>query len=168
MNNRLIIPFMWENRLVGYTARFAGTPPVKEIPKYYDERPQHYLYNTESINRKRKFIFIVEGPMDALAIDGVAVMHNTVSSPQANWIEQHRNGAEIIVVPDRDGKVGLADVAIERGWSVAFPNWSPDIKDANSAVDKYGYLLTIKSIIDSRVNGSLRIKLRIKQGISNT
>ena len=75
------------------------------------------------------------------------------------------NDKEEIPIPD-------APVTFYYGADLSYVNEMEDCgtsyKDANSAVDKYGYLLTIKSIIDSRVNGSLRIKLRIKQGISNT
>lgn len=160
-NRRMIIPFYWKERIVGYTARWIGTPPTKKIPKYFSAQQSDYIYNTECIKPYRKFILVVEGPFDAMAIDGVAVLSNRISEVQARWLNMQ--GKQIVVVPDQDVAGNqFIETAIDYGWSVAFPNWSDDIKDTNEAVEKYGYLLTLKSIIDSCVNGSTKIKLKVK------
>lgn len=165
-NRRVIIPFYWQGRTVGYTARWIGKPPSKKIPKYFSAQQPDYIYNTECIKPDRKFILVVEGPFDAIAIDGVAVLSNRISEAQARWLNSQ--GKRIVIVPDIDAAGGpLIDMACEQGWEVAFPNWSKNakgdcIKDASEAVETYGYLLTLKSIIDSRVRGSTKIKLTSK------
>ena len=71
---------------------------------------------------------------------------------------------QIIVVPDRD-KAGskLISQAIELGWSVSMPEWSQDISDIGEAVNKYGRLYTLYSIVTGAEESSLKIKLRQKK-----
>ena len=71
---------------------------------------------------------------------------------------------QIIVVPDRDsaGKK-LVERAIELGWSVAMPEWTPDVNDIGDAVSKYGRLYTLHSIATSADDSALKIRLRAKK-----
>jgi hypothetical protein len=75
---------------------------------------------------------------------------------------------EVIVVPDRD-KAGmeLVQAAMEYGWNVAFPEWEKDIKDASDAVQRYGQLFTMKTILNSVETSNLKIQLRSRKWISN-
>jgi DNA primase len=96
-----------------------------------------------------------------MCIDGLAVMHNTISDAQARLI---RNlGREVIVVPDHD-KAGLEliDRALELGWSVSIPDWPTDVKDVNDAVVKFGKLATLLTIMQSRETSRIKIELRKK------
>jgi DNA primase len=97
-----------------------------------------------------------------LSIDGLAVMHSTVSDLQARLI---RNlGKEIIVVPDQDkAGIELIDRAVELGWSVSIPDWPDDVKDVNDAVVKFGKLATLLTIMQSRETSKIKIELRKKQ-----
>ena len=49
-----------------------------------------------------------------------------------------------------------------QGWSVAFPEWEDDIKDASDAVVRYGRLFTVKSILDSIETNATKIKILAK------
>jgi DNA primase len=105
---------------------------------------------------------VCEGPFDAISIDGVAILGSEISDQQKTLINQLKR--EVIILPDRDsaGKK-LVDQAIENNWSVSFPNWDPDIKDANEALLKYGRLATLYSIIRSKETSGLKIKLLSKK-----
>lgn len=162
MNKRVIIPFMYENKIVGWTARFAGKNP-KNTPRYFNSNlPGNYLFNAEVMNKhNRKFIILVEGPFDAIAIDGVAVLGSKLNKNQIAWINSHDK--EKIILPDREAKnQDLIDIAIEQGWSVSFPCWERNIKDASDASKRYGKLFTIASALSARTNNKLQIEVNRK------
>lgn len=159
LNRRIIIPFTWQNELIGYTAR-TWDPLIK--PKYYSQYDSNYVYNIDRQLPNSKFVIVVEGPIDAMSIDGVAVLSNECSETQADIIDSLAR--EVIVVPDRDrAGTKLIDAAIEFGWTVSFPVWHETSKDVNEAVVRYGRLFVLKSILDSRETGRLKIELKRKR-----
>lgn len=158
--NRVIFPFYQGSRIVGYSARdFSG----KSEAKYIMKSPNDFLYNVDAIKTDRKFLIVVEGVIDAACLDGVGILSNEASPQQIDYINQFKG--EVIVCPDRDnaGK-RLVKQAIENGWSVSFPEWEDDIKDAADSVNRYGKFYTLRSIIEGRISNSTKInvKLRIK------
>lgn len=159
-NRRIIIPFYHQGRIVGYTGRYCGTAP-KGVPRYYNGAvPDGFLFNNEVIaSRTRKFLLITEGPLDAIAVDGVAALGSTLSRAQTTWINS--TDKEKIVVPDRQAKnQELIDAALTNGWSVSFPEWGQGIKDAADASKRYGKLFTLASIIDARTSSHLEIGVK--------
>ena len=79
--DRVIIPFYNEGKIVGYTGR-----KIKDgKPKYLTDAQPGYVFNIDRQTDNREFVIGVEGQFDAIAIDGVAFMHNepnqTVSLP---------------------------------------------------------------------------------------
>lgn len=165
LSHRVIIPFYWKGKIVGWTAR-AFEDGIK--PKYYSDHPTDFVFNMDKQLSDSKFVIVTEGCMDAMVIDGVSVQGFAVSERQADIIDSL--GREVIVVPDFDvrfknGKKvwsgeSMVDAALEYGWSVAFPIWSETCKDINDAVKDYGKLFTLKAILDSRESNPLKIKLK--------
>ena len=41
------------------------------------------MYNMDVLSKRRKYLIVVEGVLDALSIDGLAVLHNKLN-PSAN------------------------------------------------------------------------------------
>lgn len=162
-HKRIIVPLYWKKQLVGSTARtFADG--IK--PKYYSDYEPNYVFNTDLQTPEKKFVIVVEGPFDAMAIDGVAIMSNECSEVQADIIDSL--GKEVIVVPDAD-KAGmkLVNQAIEYGWSVSFPIWQREgariCKDVSEAVGMYGKLFVLKSILEGKESSKLKIELKKKK-----
>ena len=164
LHQRVIIPCIWEGKTIGYTSR-AVVDTVK--PKYYSQYEPNFVFNTNNQLRDSKFVIVVEGPFDAMAIDGVAVLGNECSEQQADIIESL--GREVIVVPDFDQNNGkwtgkaLVDAAQKYGWSVSFPVWSETCKDVSQAVETYGKLFVLKSILDATETSRLKIELMRKK-----
>jgi len=159
LNRRVIVPFTWRNQIIGYTAR-ALYDGIK--PKYYNSHEPGYVFNTDQQRPNAKFVIVCEGPFDAMAIDGVAILGNECSEQQADIIDSL--GREVIVVPDTDrAGARLVDAAIEYGWSVSFPIWQQDCKDIGAAVEQYGKLFVLKSILAARETSRLKIELRRKK-----
>jgi len=152
--SRVIVPFRYEGRIVGNTARkvTAGKP------KYLSDQHPHFVFNLDEQYDDKKYCFVVEGPFDALSIGGVALLTNEIAEQQKRLI--NATGKEIIVIPDQDiaGTV-LIDQAAEYGWSVAFPNWDQDTKDVADAVQKYGKLFVIVDAIKTAEKNPIKIEM---------
>lgn len=156
--NRVIIPFRWQNRIVGNTARKV----TNGKPKYLSDQHPHFVFNFDAQQENQKYILVCEGPFDALAVNGVALLTNDIADQQSRIINSL--GAEVIVIPDQD-QAGLAlfDRASELNWSVAMPNWDDSVKDVAEAVLKYGKLFVIVDAIKTAQKGAVRINLAKKQ-----
>lgn len=158
--NRLIVPFYYQNRLVGYTARLIRDGKVK----YISEQQPGYVFNLDNQDYNRKFVIVSEGPLDAICVDGVAVMSNEIGPQQKHLISRLQR--EVIIVPDRDeAGLKMIEQAIEWGWSVSMPNWADGIKDINDAVQTYGKIYTLLSIVQAKESMPLKIQLRMKKWI---
>ena len=156
--SRVIIPFKWGERIVGNTARKVTSGK----PKYLSDQHPHFVFNFDQQKENQKYIFVCEGPFDALAVDGVALLTNEIAEQQSRIINSL--GAEVIVIPDQD-RAGLVlfDRAAELGWSVAMPNWDPDVKDVADAVLRYGKLFVIVDAIKTAQQGQIKINMAKKQ-----
>ena len=155
--DRVIIPFLYEGIVVGNTAR-----KVKDgKPKYLSDQHPFFVFNVDAQDLLNKYVFVCEGPFDALAVDGVALLTNEISQQQAHIINQL--GKEVIVIPDQD-QAGLMLIkqAIDYDWSVAFPNWGEDVKDCADAVKKYGKLFVIVDAIKTAQHGTIRLEMAKK------
>lgn len=155
--NKITIPFTYKNKIVGYTSRFIDA----RLPKYIHSMPHGYAFGLDFQKPNWTKVIVVEGVFDALAIDGVAILHADISEDQRSLINKLQR--EVIVVPDQD-KAGmkLVDRALEYGWAVSIPNWDDGIKDTADAVKKYGKLGTLITIIEAASTNSLKINLKRK------
>jgi hypothetical protein len=156
--DRVIIPFQWEGRIVGNTARKVRAGK----PKYLSDQHPHFVFNFDKQTEEQKYIIVCEGPFDALSIGGVALLTNEIADLQARIINSL--GAEVIVIPDQDSAgLVLFDRAAELNWSVAMPNWDSDIKDVADAVQRYGKLFVIVDAIKTAQKGEIKITMAKKQ-----
>lgn len=163
MAKRLIIPFRWHDKIVGYTARTIDG----HADKYLNFMPANYLFNSQVMDGDREYVLLIEGPLDALAIDGVSPIGSRLNEKQVAWIKAC--GKKVITVPDRD-KAGdkMITLARKHGWAVAFPGlggrasdwWDDDIKDCDEAVKRHGRLYVLKSIIETATVNATEIEIK--------
>jgi hypothetical protein len=152
--DRVLLPYYYEGKIVGSTAR-----KIREgKPKYLSDQHPFFVYNVDEQDPKNKYVFVVEGQFDALAVGGVGLLTNEISQQQAHIINQM--GKEVIVIPDQD-RAGLMLIkqAIEYGWSVAFPTWDSDVKDCADAVQRYGQLFVTVDAIKTAQQGEIKISV---------
>jgi len=156
--DRVIVPFYFKGKTVGYTARKV----IDGSPKYISDAQSGFVYNMDNQSYTRKFVLVTEGPFDAIAVDGVAITTNIPSEVQIRLINSL--GKQVIVCPDRD-KPGMALVrtAIKQGWMAAIPPWEEDVKDVADAVKKYGQLFTIKTLVDYATDNRVKLELLVKK-----
>ena len=158
IRKRLIIPYFYNNKIVGYTARLAARADDKRIPKYFQQCPTDFVYNLDNqSNYNRQYVIVTEGVLDAWMVDGVGTL-GEITDPKVEIIKRLQK--EIIVCPDRDKKgYALVDAAIRNKWWVSFPAWDRDIKDPAAAVERYGRLLTTYSIVQSKIRNADKIRV---------
>jgi hypothetical protein len=153
----VIVPFTYDDRIVGHTQRFLDD----RKPKYISNSQPGYVFGTDLQHSDWTHVIVVEGIFDALCIGGLAVMHSTISDEQARLIRSL--GRDITVVPDQDAAgMELVDRAVELGWAVSMPPWPADIKDVNDSVMRYGRLATVLTIFENRETSRIKIELRKK------
>jgi len=151
---RVIIPFFYDGEIVGNTARkvTAGNP------KYLSDQHPFFVFNVDAQHEEKKYVFVCEGPFDAMSVDGVALLTNEISAQQARII--NNIGGEVIVIPDQDiAGLMLIDQAKDLGWKVAFPNWDNDVKDCADAVQRYGKLFVIVDAINTATDNIVKIEI---------
>lgn len=157
--DRLIIPFYYEKRIVGWTAR---TVKADSKYKYLTESQPGYVYGLDEQRWQKVFCIVCEGPIDAIHVEGCALLGSEASEQQVMLL--NRLNKDIIVVPDRDSKgKKLAEQAMDLGWQVSMPDWDVDINDIGDAVQRYGRLYTLYSIASAAESSHLKIKLRMKK-----
>jgi hypothetical protein len=157
--DRVMIPFYQDGKIVGYTGR--KIKPGK--PKYLTESQSGYVFNIDrQQDWNRKYVVVVEGQFDAIAIDGVAIMTNEPNDTQIARI--NALGKEVIVVPDRDNPGSkMIKSALANKWSVSLPPWNDNIKDVADAVKQYGRLYTLFTILHYRESNEIKIQLLKKK-----
>ena len=157
--DRLIIPFYYEKRIVGWTAR---TVQADKQPKYMSEQQPGFVYGLDEQGPRKVFTIVCEGPLDAIHIDGTALLGSEIKDQQAMLI--NRLNKDVIVVPDRDEAGSkLIEEAIDLGWGVSLPDWSKDINDISEAVSKHGRLYALHKIVSAAETSPLKIRLKEKK-----
>lgn len=169
IHRRLIIPFFdAEGHVVGWTGRAVD----ETANKYWTESQPDYLFNYRAMTApRRQFVILVEGVLDAIAVDGVGLLGAKLNARQIAWIKGF--GKRVILVPDRDQRgAQMIDLALSNGWSVSFPTfsrtsafpnfWDPTIKDCAAAVREYGRLWTLHSILQSATSSNIEISVKRK------
>jgi hypothetical protein len=155
---RVVIPFTHNQQIVGNTSRYLDD----RIPKYINDMQPGYVFGWDLQKKNWCYTIVVEGIFDALAIDGMAVLHNDINEKQAQLIKNLER--EVIVVPDQDeAGLKLIDRAVELGWAVSIPDWPKDIKDVNDAVIKFGKVGTLLTILQAKESSKIKIEIRKKQ-----
>jgi hypothetical protein len=163
-SDRVIIPFFWDNKIVGYTGRLVKNIPGKN--RYDNKMPLDYIFNTQVIEPEDQYIFVCEGVFDAIAIGGISPLGDKMTKNQIAWINQFRK--DVIVMCDRENNGGdLVEIAISNGWYVCFPIWGNDrsnsstkLKDAADAVKEYGKTYTLLSMLNAKFNDKFQIQVR--------
>ena len=157
--DRLIIPFYYNKKIVGFTAR---TFLPNKRPKYLSNQQPGYVFNFDEQRPEKIFVIVCEGPIDAIHVEGVAVLGSEIKDQQVAMINSLNK--QVIVVPDKD-KAGskMIETALEQGWSVSMPDWGKDINDIGDCVKRHGKLYTLYSIVNNSESSKLKIQLREKQ-----
>lgn len=166
MSRRFIIRAEFNQKTVGWIAR--SIDPVDD--KYRNSIPANYLLNNHLLREEeRKSVFLLEGAMDAVAVNGIGTLGARLNDHQIKWLKE--SGKEIIVVPDSDNAGGrLVEIALKQKWAVSFPVlgkghpknlWGGDVKDAAQATEKYGALYTAHTLMEATTRNPTEIQTKL-------
>lgn len=159
----LIIPFMYNEKIVGYQARYTGNDPwMIKNRRFINSNPNtgKYLYGIENVFSDNKFLIINESLIDSYLYKGVGLMSHNPSLNQIGIINRFK-GTKILVPDFGKSSNILIDVAIENGWGVYFPFWD-DGKDLGKATEEYGRIFMLNHILRNFVTAPTSINLRRK------
>lgn len=154
---RIIIPYMYNDAVVGWTSRFLD----KLLPKYKNENQQDgYVFGLNMQQDDWEFLIVTEGIFDSISLSGVALMHNQINSKQEALLR--RQGKIIVVVGDADkAGVKLMEEALDMRFEISVPDWGDDIKDISEAVSTYGKLGVLAKILSNRTANKIKGKMAI-------
>jgi len=152
LSDRVIIPFKLLGKTIGWTSRCINADGVR----YFTQMPPDTVFGLDHQKYGWKYLILVEGPFDALPIDGVALLGSRINATKRKLINMLDK--QVILVPDYDSKgEHLIGEALECGWSVSLPPWP--VKDVSAAVKEYGRLNVLKLIIENIQTSDVKIKL---------
>ena len=154
----VIVPFTYDNRIVGHTTRYLDD----KTPKYIQDIQPGYVFGTDLQKPGWQHVLVMEGVFDALSIGGLAVLHAEINDAQVRLIRSL--GREVTVVPDQDeAGLKLVDRAMELGWAVSMPEWPEGCKDVNNAVKLFGRLGALLTVIQARETSRIKIEMAKKR-----
>lgn len=154
----VVIPFTHNEEIVGSCTRFLDD----RNPRYIHDTQPGYVFGLDLQHHDWRHVLVMEGVFDALSVAGLAVLHADINDRQAQLIRGL--GREVTVVPDRDtAGVKLIDRALELGWAVSFPPWPAHCKDVNDAVQEFGPMVAVLTIMQARETNRIKIEMARKK-----
>lgn len=144
---RLIIPIFKEDNLIFYQGRDLTDTALKKYESVAVDRGR-VLHGYDELHKHTDApLFIAEGWFDAFMIDGLAILGNSLLDEQISIINTSRR--QKVYIPDRfgDGQKG-AHQALKNGWYISTPDIG-SCKDMNDAVNKYGKMYVMKSLVEN-------------------
>jgi hypothetical protein len=138
--NRVIVPFYRNGRIVFYQGRWCGEweSKIKYLNAPGVSREQVIFNLDEIYNHKKTPIILVEGVLDAIALQPFAAsfLSNILTEEQIFIL--NKSSRRKILIPDYDSAGAVTvEQALGEDWEVSFPDWG-EAKDLNEAVARYG------------------------------
>lgn len=162
--DHLIVPYIHHGtRVVGYLGRHIKKTSGGE--RFIQKAPANYMFQQHLLmEAPGPYVFVVESPLDAILLQGVATRDNRLSEKQINLL--NLSGKKPILIPDQKVKEEAGPyikAAEENGWSVSVPEWK--FKDPGEAITQNGLLWTIEAITSSKTKNYKIARHRMtKQG----
>jgi hypothetical protein len=149
--NRIIIPFFRNDKMVYYQARsLENQPKIKYINA--NAPKSNVIFNYDNLFKNLDSpLYVFESVFDALHVNGVAVLENTMTTQQIEMLQKSPRNK--VVVPDRFGDSNkLMEQAISLKWDICLPELGSGNKDISEAIVKYGKLFVINSMTSNIYN----------------
>jgi hypothetical protein len=149
----LIIPYFKNGKVIYWQARAFD----ERVKKRYINAPvpvEPVLFGYDELERYSNTpLFIMEGVMDAISINGVAMVGSKLYKARIEAFKKSRR--RLIFVIDKKDKENngykLGIDAVKHGWEITAVDGLA--KDVNHSVVRYGKLFTIQSLIQNIKSG---------------
>lgn len=154
----LVVPYLHHGRVVGWTSRSVG---VVRRNKYKTKCSPDYVFRQDRLERSSDVVaVVVEGELDAVAVDGVALRSSSPTKKQELLL--NLCGQDVVVLPDMERSGAALVAAAERNnWFVSVPRWDRGVKDACTACARYGMLYTVESVVKGATRNYAAAKIAI-------
>lgn len=145
--NHLMVPYLhFDGQIVGYMGRKVTA--TKGADRFLQRAAPNYMFNQYLLKgRSSKYVFVMESPLDAILMRGIATRENRLTQKQINLLGM--TASTPVLIPDR--KITEAEpyfkAAQDNDWPVAVPDWP--YKDVGDAVQKMGLLNAVSAITSS-------------------
>jgi hypothetical protein len=160
-NNRIIIPYYRDGRLIYWQARTI----LKDEPKRYDNcistKRDAVMFNMDALNQYTNApLFISEGAFDAMLVNGLGLVGSKLTEAKTILLGKSHRRLIFVIDKDRNGQ-HLAEDVLGLGYEITFsPEGSEDISDS---VAKYGFIWTIQGLIKNTTKESDKARFMINQ-----
>lgn len=155
-----IIPYLHYGKVVGYLGRHIY---VDHGPKRFIQRAaSDYMFNQHIIPRYRgKFLPVLESPMDAIALNGVAIRNSRMTEKQINLLKN--SGKTPLIIPDckKQEWMPFVETAKEQGWPVSVPDVFKNCKDVGESIKTYGLLYTVREFVGSQTTNYMEAHVKL-------
>lgn len=158
--NVLRIAFWHNDSIIGHLDRNILKT---DYSRFRQSSPEPYLFNQHIVaGLPGDYVLVVESPMDAILLNGVATRGSKPNLYQINFLKQC--GKTPIMVPDFQKQEGLKflEIAKDNKWPISIPDWP--YKDPGEAFNPLGVLRTIDLILQSRSNIYDVAEMKIRTG----
>lgn len=111
--------------------------------------PKHMLYGNDKLLQDRDYIFVIEGPIDAMLLDGVSPRTASLSQPHINLLNKFKG--DVILCPDHDSTSQFFTVAADNNYFVSFAEpVDSGRKDAGETIAAMGVEWTREQLLNNK------------------
>lgn len=154
----LLVPFIHHrDKIVGYLGRHCEATDGAD--RFIQRCGRDFMFQQSLYRGPEPYLLVVESPLDAILLKGIATRSNRLSQKQINLLK--RSNKKVVMVPDlKKNEAGhYITAAEENGWMVSVPDWS--VKDPGEAITKYGLLAAMDMIMDNTTDNYTKAKIKI-------
>ena len=158
----VLIPFFHHDRVVGYMGR-SIRKGVDGTKRFIQSAEKEYLFDQHRIKNMSKHVLVMESPMSAIPLGGVASRSNRLSPKQVNLLKV--SDKIPVLIPDYKGEEWkpYLNVAEQEGWPIATPNWK--YKDVGAAMQDMGCANALMVLMESMTVNYKMAEIVIKKNI---
>ena len=98
-SQRLIIPYTYENKVVGSTSRYIDD----RVPKFINDQQPGYVFGIDLQKSDWNVCLVFEGIFDAISMRGCALTHNTINDDQVAILKNWTNKLLLFQIRIRQG-----------------------------------------------------------------
>jgi hypothetical protein len=158
--HKLRIAFIHYDRIVGYLDR--DTTKMDGFGRFMQRCGSDYLFGQHTVSSlPGPYVYVVESPMDAMLLHGVATRSSKPTQLQINFLLQ--SGKTPIWIPDlKDNEwEKFIEVAEQNKHFISVPEWK--FKDPGESFPTNGVLGTAHLILQAKTNNYRTMRMKIKQ-----
>lgn len=156
----LIIPYLHYGNIVGYLGRHITK--ASGAGRFIQKAPSDYMFNQDLLfQQEGTYVLVMESPLDAIAIDGVATRGTKPSEKMINLLRI--SGKEPVMIPDMKSAESqiFLQIAEDNDWPVSMNSWGKNVKDVGDVVRQAGLLFATEQIIKNATTNYTEAKIRM-------